>query len=115
MYASITPELLEKSITFAAMYTDISLEAKETIRQASNSFLQSDNTPWIKKSGGTFDITMGGYHGAEVCDLVGLYLLSELIKILPKEGTRNGAHEQVLKRLISTRLIKQRELIKIHF
>ena len=45
MYASITPELLEKSITFAAIYTDISQEAKETIRQASNSFLQSDNTP----------------------------------------------------------------------
>ena len=31
-------------------------------------------TPWEKKSG-TFDVTMGAYDGAEVCELVGLYLL----------------------------------------
>ena len=30
-------------------------------------------TPWEKKSG-AFDVTMGAYDGAEVCELVGLYL-----------------------------------------
>ena len=34
--------------------------------------------------GGKFDITMGGFHGAEIWDLVGLYLLSQLAEILPK-------------------------------
>ena len=30
-------------------------------------------------------MTMGGYHGAEICELIGLYLLSQLSDILPKE------------------------------
>ena len=34
---------------------------------------------WIKKEGNPlFDVTMGSYNGAEVCELVGLYLLSKL-------------------------------------
>ena len=40
----------------------------------------------MKKEGGTFDITMGGYHGAEVCDLVGLYILSQLVDVIPNIG-----------------------------
>ena len=46
--------------------------------------LYSDKTAWIKKEGGTFDITMGGFHGAEICDLVGLFLLSQLVQVLPQ-------------------------------
>ena len=83
-YASISPKLLENSVAFAAKHTAISQDTKETIMQAAKSFLYSENTAWIKKQGGTFDITMGGYHGAEVCDLVGLYLLSQLSQVLPK-------------------------------
>ena len=33
---------------------------------------------WIKKDGTLFDVTMGSNDGAEVCDLVGLYLLAGL-------------------------------------
>ena len=29
---------------------------------------------------------MGSYHGAEICELVGLYLLEELTNIIPKES-----------------------------
>ena len=83
-YASITPELLENAITFAARQTTISQECRDTIHQAANSFLFSENSTWIKKKGDTFDITMGGFHWAEVCDLVGLYLLSQLVQVLPK-------------------------------
>ena len=46
-----------------------------------NIFINSQE--WIKKEGGTFDVTMGGYHGAEICDLVGLFLLSQLVDIIP--------------------------------
>ena len=36
----------------------------------------------MKKNGeGLFDISMGSYHGAEVCELVGLFLLSKLLAI----------------------------------
>ena len=33
-----------------------------------------------------FDVTMGSYDGAEVCELVGLYLLS---KLTPQMGIKN--------------------------
>ena len=29
----------------------------------------------MKKEGGSFDVTMGAYDGAEVCKLVGIYML----------------------------------------
>ena len=35
------------------------------------------NSAWVKKEG-VFDVTMGSFHGAEIAELVGLYLLSEL-------------------------------------
>ena len=35
-----------------------------------------DNSePWMNKDSGLFDATMGAYDGAEVCELVGTYLL----------------------------------------
>ena len=39
------------------------------------SLLFHDNLPWVKKQGSMFDVTMGSYDGAEVCELVGLYIL----------------------------------------
>ena len=35
---------------------------------------------WIKKQGGLFDVLMGAYDGAEVCELVGTYMLNVLSK-----------------------------------
>ena len=40
---------------------------------------------YLKKStNNCFDVTMGSYDGAEVCELVGLYILDELSKFLNK-------------------------------
>ena len=33
-----------------------------------------------------FDITMVGYHGAEACELVDLYMLSEISKFVSKQN-----------------------------
>ena len=83
-YGSISEELLENSITYAAKFTDIDEITKSTIKQAAQSFLCSENKFWITKSG-TFNVTMGGYHGAEICELTGLFLLSQLCAIMPKQ------------------------------
>ena len=83
-YGSISKKLLEVSLTFCAGFTEITEDTRKTIIQAANSFLCSNRDIWIKKDSGTFDITMGGYHGAEVCEMVGLYLLSQLTEIVPK-------------------------------
>ena len=63
--------LNKEFLSFAARYTPINQLTKNTIWQA-NSFLFSSQQAWVKSKGGTFDITMGDYHGAEVCDLIGL-------------------------------------------
>ena len=40
---------------------------------------------WKKKSTGScFDVIMGSFYGAEICELVGLYIQSNLEYILPK-------------------------------
>ena len=42
------------------------------------SVLFNDDQTWIKKGSKMFNVTMGSFDGAEVADLVGLFLLSRL-------------------------------------
>ena len=55
----------------------------ETIKNSRLSILHHDNKVWRKKNG-LFDITMGSYDGAQVTDLVGLYILYLLKKEIPE-------------------------------
>ena len=41
-----------------------------------------DGSNWIKASNEMFDVAMGSYMGDEICDLIGLYILNDLRKIL---------------------------------
>ena len=43
-------------------------------------FLFCSNQPWIKRDSDTFDVTMGFYDDAEICELVGIFILSLLSK-----------------------------------
>ena len=43
---------------------------------------------WMKKQGGLFDVTMGAYDGAEVCELVGTYMLSLISEKYNREEVR---------------------------
>ena len=47
-------------------------------------FLFSNSEPWIKKNIFQFDVTMGAYDGAEVCELVGLFILNRLEDVIPQ-------------------------------
>ena len=54
---------------------------------ARKSFLYLHNEPWVKKNlTSQFDVTMGSFDGAEICEIVGIYLMNELSKILKKEN-----------------------------
>ena len=80
-YPSITPALLNSSLEWGMQYTSITEQQKKVIFQASKSFLYTRGEAWVKKGPTNFDIGMGGYHGAQACEIVGLFMLSKLVKL----------------------------------
>ena len=81
-YASISEELFDKAVTFAKTYTHFPTATTDIIKNARQSLLFQGDSTWVKKSG-AFDVTMGAYDGAEVCELVGLYILHTVSTKLP--------------------------------
>ena len=77
-YPSISQDLLNKALDFASTYDKITAEERNIIIQAKNSLLTNKQQQWQKKSFSTFDVTMGSFDGAETCELVGGFLLSQL-------------------------------------
>ena len=78
-YPSITKELLQKSLQHAVKFANITDYEYNIIMHSRKSLLFTNNELWEKKTGDPdFDVTMGSYDGAELCELVGLYILSKL-------------------------------------
>jgi len=77
-YPSITSDLLTKALDFAKSITAIDNDTHTIIMHARKSLLFDKDNIWTKKSNPSFDVTMGSYDGAEICEIVGLYLLNEL-------------------------------------
>ena len=77
-YPSIKESLLVEAIEFAKLHVEVKAKDLKTILHARKSLLFNAEHTWIKKEGGLFDVTMGAYDGAEVCELVGTFLLSKL-------------------------------------
>ena len=80
---------------------NISDEDISIIKHARKSFLFNNGKPWIKNNNGNlFDVTMGSYDGADICELVGLFMLNHLEKLFGKENIglyrddRFGNHEK---------------------
>ena len=80
-YASITPNILEQALDWSSQYVDITPQQRKIILQSSKSFLYFANQSWVKKGDVNFDIGMGAYHGAQVCELIGLFMMSRLAHI----------------------------------
>ena len=82
-YPSISEVLLDKAIKFAQTYTEVGEEVVTIVKHARKSLLFNKPDTWIKKDGdGLFDVTMGSFDGAEICELVELYLLHRLTSVL---------------------------------
>ncbi len=77
-YPSISEDLLKNAINFAEKRIGVSTEEKEVVFQARKSLLFNKGQAWVKKEGDTFDVTMGAYDGAEVCEIVGSYILHQI-------------------------------------
>ena len=75
-YPSIKEGLLIEALEFAKQHVTIKSKDRETIFHATKSLLYNEGEPWIKKQSNNFDITMGSYDGAEVCELISIFMLS---------------------------------------
>ena len=71
-------DLLNKALDFASTHDNITMDERNIIIHAKKSTLIHKQQPWQKKGDTTFDVTMGSYDGAETCELVGSFLLSQL-------------------------------------
>ena len=86
-YPSISENLLDQALSWASNLVDISDEDISIIKHARKSLLFNHGRPWIKNNNSNlFDVTMGSYDGAEICELVGLFILNHLGK---KFGKKN--------------------------
>ena len=77
-YPSISLELLEEAIEWAKQFVDVTDEERKIILESRKTLLAMKNSFWTKKQNPDFDVSMGSFDSAEICDLVGLFLLSKL-------------------------------------
>ena len=86
-YPSITEQHLIDAIKFANKYTTIEDRDIKLIKHTCKTILTFSKKTWIKKENkNLFDVPMGSFFGAELCDLIGLFALSKLESIYdPKE------------------------------
>ena len=85
-YPSITQDLLNKALNFASEYIYISKCDIDVINHARNTLLLDESHTWTKKQGCLFGVSMGAYDGAEVCELMGTYMLNVLSKTYSKNN-----------------------------
>lgn len=86
-YPSITETILDNAISFAKTHINISDKDLRIIKHCRKSLLYHANEAWKKKDSDTcFDVTMGSFDGAEICELIGCFILFQLITINQKDN-----------------------------
>ena len=76
---------MNRAIEFTKTIVDIPNEDLSIIMQSTKTSLFSEKVPWVKKERDKdFDVPMGCYDGAEVCEIAGSYMLNLLSNILGK-------------------------------
>ena len=84
-YPAIMKDLLTKCLKFAEEKFQISNDDKKIIFHARKSLLFNKEGTWMKKDG-LFDVTMGAYDGAEVCELAETFLLDKICEKYDKNS-----------------------------
>ena len=90
-YPSISKEVLTKCLDWAEENMMFDDHDREVIMAARRSVLFFRNQVWTKK-GDSFDVTMGSSDGAEISELVGLFLLDRLNKEEVLEAEYTGLY-----------------------
>ena len=78
-YPSITERLFNDAIKFVKQITEISDYDMSLINQSRKTLLFNEKIPWVKKEGSEdFDFTIECFDGAEVCELLGTFIVNKL-------------------------------------
>lgn len=85
-YPSIKEQLLINALQFANSLIPINSNEREIIHHARKSLLFNNEEIWMKRNGKLFDVTMGAFDGAEVCELVGCFILSQITEKFEKNN-----------------------------
>lgn len=85
-YPTINKDVLFSALEFAKQFTNISEFQEQIIIHARKTFLFFNNCPWVKKEEPEFDVSMGSYDSAEISELVGLFLLHQVEKLIPQSN-----------------------------
>ena len=87
VYPSISLELFNETLNFAKTLTDISETDVSIMMQACKTLLFNDSKAWLKKvDNEDFDVPMGCFDGAEVCELASSLILTKLCDVLQREN-----------------------------
>ena len=81
-YPSISKKILIGSINYAKEYIDITKEQYDIILACRKTVFGNNGSTWIKSGPMNFDVPMGGYDSSQIADLVGLYILHVLNRII---------------------------------
>ena len=81
-YPSINESLLDRAIAFAQERITLPLEEINIIKHSRQSLLFCPRGEVWQRKDSLFDVTMGAPDGAEVCELVGVYILHKLSRTL---------------------------------
>ena len=84
-YPSITREFLVKSLNHAREYTNITEEKVEIILACRKSVQFDNRRTWVKSHVNNFNVPIGANDSAQVTDLVGIYILDTLGRIVNLE------------------------------
>ena len=80
---SISTKRFDEAVSFAKLYYDFNSEELETIMLSRKTLSFREDSTWVKKEGDEdFDIPMGCYHDAEICEPVGIYVQNKLCKLM---------------------------------
>ena len=81
-YPSISKQLLTDAINFARQFIEIKDDKVSIILHCRKSLIFSRDSAWIKKNGSLIGIAMGSFDGTKICELVGLFLLNNLMQLV---------------------------------
>ena len=85
-YPSISQKVFKEAMKFARKFTVISKDEEELLIHCREAYLCHEGDIWAKKDNNKFDVTIGAWDGAEVAELVGLFIMDKVDKILPLSG-----------------------------